>query len=98
MFALIFAPHGRKVISSNPMSLPIPPGALFVILKTICALLTGVVKKNPYCFHIGEAVTGISPLLNCANTVPFGASILKVILGKIELKRLITFIIHAANS
>src|SRR5258705_13968491 len=97
MLAVIVGPHGRKVISSNARSFPNPPGALFVMRKTIFALSGGVVKKKPYCFHSGWKLVFISPVLNSFKRMPAGVSILKVILGIIP-KRDNTFIIHAANS
>jgi hypothetical protein len=44
MLALISSPQGLKVISSNAMSLPMPPGALFVMRNIIFAFAAGVVK------------------------------------------------------
>ena len=60
---LVEGPAGRKAISSNPISLPIPPGALFFIRITTEVMPTGVVKYIPYCFHTGVELSGISPEL-----------------------------------
>ncbi len=81
MEELSTGPQGRKVISSSARSFPIPPGALFVIRKTITGLPGVVVKKKPYCFQSGCGLTAILPVLNVFKMTPAGVSILKVRFG-----------------